>query len=116
MVYGVLDEALEHFLEALKRGAYFDAHEILEEAWHPLRQAKDPVAKVVRGLINGAIAFEHLKRNRPQAKTRACRVWVGYERSKAHFNREMQTKHKGISLAYESVEALKASCGLCCDE
>ncbi len=57
-----LEGALEAYLERLEKEAYFDAHEVLEEAWHPLRLAKNPLANLLKGLINGAIAFEHIKR------------------------------------------------------
>ncbi len=77
-----LEEALRVYLQLLDVQEYFEAHEVLEEAWHPLRLRKDPLANLAKGLINGAVAFEHLKRNRPQAADRARRVIVSYERYK----------------------------------
>ncbi len=72
--------ALEDFCLLLERGEFFEAHEVLEEAWHPLRKSKDPLARSVKGLINAAIAFEHLKRNRPKAKRVAKITMDSYER------------------------------------
>ena len=77
-----LEGALRAYLKSLDEGAYFEAHEVLEEAWHPLRLRKDPLANLLKGLINGAVAFEHLKRGRSQAAERARRVIVSYERHK----------------------------------
>ncbi len=77
-----LEGALQAYLQLLDAQEYFEAHEVLEEAWHPLRLRKDPLANLAKGLINGAVAFEHLKRNRPGAEDRACRVIVSYERYK----------------------------------
>ena len=77
-----LEGALRGYLKCMDEGAYFEAHEVLEEAWHPLRLRKDPLANLLKGLINGAVAFEHLKRGRPQAAERARRVIVSYERYK----------------------------------
>ncbi len=62
-----LTKVVEDFCKCLDSREYFEAHEILEEAWHPLRRAKDPIARPIKGLINAAIAFEHLKRNRPKS-------------------------------------------------
>jgi len=77
-----LEGALQAYLKLMGTEAYFEAHEVLEEAWHPLRLRKDPLANLVKGLINGAIAFEHLKRGRLHAVRRARRVIVSYERHK----------------------------------
>ena len=77
-----LEGALRAYLQLLEGQEYFEAHEVLEEAWHSLRLRKDPLANLVKGLINGAVAFEHLKRARPQAADRARRVLASYERHK----------------------------------
>ncbi len=77
-----LEGALKHYMKLLDEGAYFEAHEVLEEAWHPLRIRKDYLANLVKGLINGAIAFEHIKRNRVNAHYKAQRVFTAYEKHK----------------------------------
>ena len=77
-----LEGALQTYLQLLDAEAYFDAHEVMEEAWHPLRLRKDPLANLAKGLINGAIAFEHLKRDREGASVRARRVIASFERHK----------------------------------
>ena len=75
-----LEGALKAYLKLLEEEAYFEAHEVLEEAWHPLRLKKHPLANLVKGLINGAITFEHIKRNRANVKDKAQRVIASYER------------------------------------
>ena len=77
-----LEGALKAYLKLLDEEEYFEAHEVLEEAWHPLRLKKDPLANLAKGLINGAITFEHIKRNRDSVKNRAQRVIASYERHK----------------------------------
>jgi len=77
-----LEKALIAYLELLNRGLYFEAHELLEEAWHPLRKAKHPLRNLVKGLINGAISFEHIKRNRTDAKRKALTVIKSFEKHK----------------------------------
>ena len=77
-----LEEALNSYLRLLEREAYFDAHEALEEAWHPLRKNNHPLKNLVKGLINGAICFEHLKRKKKDAKRKALQVLKSFEKHK----------------------------------
>jgi len=84
-----LEGALKSFLTLLETGAYFDAHEVLEEAWHPLRKANHPQKNLLKGLINGAICFEHLKRNRADSKRKAITVLNSFERHKHLLNKDI---------------------------
>ena len=58
-----LENAIKAYISLLKNQKYFDAHEALEEAWHPLRKSNHSLKNLAKGLINGAICFEHIKRN-----------------------------------------------------
>lgn len=64
----------------LQKGEYFEAHEVLEEAWHPLRKANHPLKNLVKGLINAAVAFEHLKRCEENGPRRARIVMASFDR------------------------------------
>ncbi len=77
-----LEDGLNEYIRLLKDREYFNAHEILEEVWHPLRKSNHPLKNLVKGLINASIAFEHIKRNREKSMERAKRVIVSYERYK----------------------------------
>ena len=77
-----LEGALKEYLRLLDEEEYFEAHEVLEEAWHPLRLNKHPLRNLAKGLINGAIAFEHIKRDRQNAGDKARRVIASFERHK----------------------------------
>jgi hypothetical protein len=77
-----LEAALKDFLHLLDEEEYFDAHEALEEAWHPLRKKNHPLKNLAKGLINGAICFEHLKRDRSEARRKASSVLKSFERHK----------------------------------
>jgi len=72
--------ALCDYLRLMEEGCYFEAHEVLEQAWHPLRRQKDPLGNLLKGLINGAVAFEHLKRGREGSFERARRVMGSFDR------------------------------------
>lgn len=85
-----LEGALKAYVVLLDEEEYFEAHEVLEGAWHPLRLKKDLLANLLKGLINGAVAFEHLKRNRDNAQQKACRVMASYERHKGLCTEEIR--------------------------
>ena len=77
-----LKSALLSYLNLLDEEKYFEAHEALEEAWHPLRKSNHPLKNLAKGLINGAICFEHIKRNRDKSRRKAMQVLKSYERHK----------------------------------
>ena len=101
-----LEGALKDYLELLDKEAYFEAHEVLEEAWHLLRLKKHPLANLVKGLINGAITFEHIKRNRENVKDKAQKVIASYERHK-HLCVEGIEDYELFQQASQKIEALK---------
>lgn len=75
-----LEGAIKEYMKLLDEEEYFEAHEVMEEAWHPLRLKKHPLANLAKGFINGAIAFEHIKRDSKNAHKKARRVMESYER------------------------------------
>jgi hypothetical protein len=107
-----LEGALKMYIKLLENKAYFEAHEVLEEAWHPLRLKKDSLANLVKGFINGAIAFEHLKRKRKNADCKAIKVIASYERYKhlckddikyAILFKKAKEKIEGLKVEYSEV-------------
>ena len=101
-----LEGAIEAYLKLLEEEEYFEAHEVMEEAWHPLRLKKDPIANLAKGLINAAITFEHIKRNRKNLKAKAQKVIASYERHK-HLCVEGIRAYTLFSKACQKVEGLK---------
>ncbi len=101
-----LEGALKTYMKLLDEEAYFEAHEVLEEAWHPLRLKKHTLANLAKGLINAAIAFEHIKRNRDTVKNRAQRVIASYERHKHLCVAEIE-HYNLFKEACEKIEMLK---------
>lgn len=99
--------ALKAYLKLLEEEEYFEAHEVLEEAWHPLRLGKHPLANLAKGLINGAITFEHIKRNRKEVKKRAQTVIGSFERHK-HLCIEGIEHYALFNEACIKIEALKS--------
>lgn len=101
-----LEGAIKHYLQLLDEEEYFEAHEVMEEAWHPLRLKEHPIANLAKGLINAAITFEHIKRNRKNVKQKAKKVIVSYERHK-HLCQENIQHFTLFQEACYKVEALK---------
>ena len=56
--YHVMDERFYRGLEEFNRGAFFEAHEVLEDLWHEYRDLDRPF---IQGLIQIAAAFYHLQ-------------------------------------------------------
>jgi len=101
-----LEGALKEYLELLEKEAYFEAHEVMEEAWHPLRLSNHPLKNLAKGLINAAITFEHIKRNRKGAAAKAIKVIASYERYKDLCTDDIE--HAALfKQAGQKIEALK---------
>ena len=101
-----LEGALKEYLALLDEEEYFEAHEVLEEAWHPLRLGNHPLANLAKGLINGAITFEHIKRNGKNMQNKAQRVIASYERYK-HLSAEGIEHAVLFKQACQKIESLK---------
>jgi len=101
-----LEGALKTYLALLEEEKYFQAHEVLEEAWHPLRLSKHPLANLLKGLINGAIAFEHIKRKSKNSDNKAKRVIASFERYK-HLCQANIEYFELFEKACAKIEALK---------
>jgi hypothetical protein len=103
--------ALRAYAALMKSGAYFEAHEALEEAWHPLRLRKDPRANLAKGLINAAIALEHLRRNRPKSRINALKTVAAFDRYKG-LCREGMEAYEEFAAACAIAETLRKEAGI----
>ena len=101
-----LEGALKEYLALMEQEAYFEAHEVMEEAWHPLRLSNHPLKNLAKALINAAITFEHIKRNKKNAAVKAAKVIASYERYK-HLCTEDIEHAVLFNQARQKIEALK---------
>ncbi len=101
-----LKGSLEEFLRLLEKRDYFEAHEVLEEAWHPLRKSNHPLKNLAKGLINGAISFEHIKRDKKDSKRKALTTLKSFERHK-HLCVEDIEYFELFNRACSEIESLK---------
>jgi hypothetical protein len=73
-----ITEACEAFVCSIEEERYYDAHEDLEELWHPRRFEDDDEVRLWKGFINAAVCFELIKRNRKEASQRAWQTYLKY--------------------------------------
>ena len=59
---------LELFKVLILKQEYFKAHEVLEEVWQKIRKSNNKFAFSLKGLINGAVTLELIKRKRDSFK------------------------------------------------
>jgi len=66
---------IQEFTQCLHDGHFYDAHEVMEEAWFPRRFEDDKEVKLFKGFINAAVSFELLKRGKEKQSNK---VWANY--------------------------------------
>jgi predicted metal-dependent hydrolase len=72
-----MQKHLEIFIDDIQNGDFVAAHEDLEDYWKTIRKTDHPLKNLCKGFINGATAFELIKReNFKGAKT----LWATYEK------------------------------------
>jgi len=70
-----MQRAHKAFIALINRHDFFEAHEVLERIWFPIRHSDHPEKNILRGLINASVSFELIRRGRPEA---AGKVWKTY--------------------------------------
>jgi hypothetical protein len=73
-----ITQACEAFVLSIHEERYYDAHEDLEDLWHPRRFEDDDEVRLWKGFINAAVCFELIKRNRKEASQRAWQTYLKY--------------------------------------
>jgi len=73
-----MKKAFEKFKSLIIQKKYYEAHEVLEEIWYPMRKSLHPDRDIIRGFINAAVSMELKKRGRDNY----LRVWKTYQKYK----------------------------------
>jgi hypothetical protein len=71
-------EIADTFLACLREERYYDAHEVLEELWYPVRFERTPEVLLLKGLINASVSFELHKRGRAHKAPGPWNVYMKY--------------------------------------
>lgn len=74
-----ITEACKAFVLSIRESRYYDAHEDLEQVWHPRRFEDEHEVKLWKGFINAAVCFELIKRGRSEASYRTWQTYLKYK-------------------------------------
>ena len=74
----MLHEKVKSFKNCIMEQRFYEAHEVLEEIWFPMRKTKDDFCLVLKGFINGAVSMELYKRGRIEQSNNIHKVYLKY--------------------------------------
>jgi len=69
---------IKEFKKLIKEKQYYDAHEVLEEIWFPIRKTKTNYCLVLKGFINGAVSLELFKRGKIEQSKKIHQNYLKY--------------------------------------
>lgn len=102
-----MKQKFEEYLKCLYAERFFDAHEALESIWFDRRFEQNDEIKILKGLINAAVSFELMKRNRPLAAQKVWKTYLKYkpliETTSSQYKEEFLT----LSWHVEKLHAMK---------
>jgi len=70
-------DTLDRFIQNLNDGEFAKAHVTMEEQWKVYKKLDHPLTKLLKGFINGATAFELVRRGKMDG---AVMLWGTYEK------------------------------------
>jgi len=70
-------KTLECFIQHLRDEDFAGAHEVMEHQWKAYKKEAHPLTKLLKGYINGATAFEVLRRGKTEG---AKHLWGVYKK------------------------------------
>jgi hypothetical protein len=73
---------IEIFQKLIEEQKYYEAHEILEEVWFPIRKTKTNCSLVLKGFINGAVSLELHKRDKHLQSKNVYQTYKKYTNKK----------------------------------
>ena len=98
-----MKEVIKEFIDDLKSEKFASAHEIMEKKWKEYKKLSHPKTKLLKGFINGATAFELVKRGNFDG---AKRLWGVYEKYLPLLDSECE-EHELFVKADEILKSLK---------
>jgi len=73
-----MKEVLTKFIDDLESERFASAHEVMEKKWKEYKKISHPQTKLLKGFINGATAFELVKRGNLDGANRLFGVYEKY--------------------------------------
>ena len=98
---------IEEFQQLIQQQKFYEAHELLEGIWFPLRKTKSDCSLVLKGFINGAVSLELKKRDKLIQSKNVYNTYLKYitnERIQSTINREeFQSLKKFMDKKFEEI-------------
>ena len=69
---------IEKFINLINEKLYYEAHEVLEKFWFPIRKNRDDYSLLLKGFINAAVSFELYRRNKFEQSEKIYLVYIKY--------------------------------------
>ena len=98
-----MKEVIKKFIDDLKSENFASAHEVMEKKWKSYKKSSHPKTKLLKGFINGATAFELIKRGNVDG---AKRLWGVYEKYLPLLDEEVE-EYELFNRADEILQRLK---------
>lgn len=95
-----IKKELNLFLILLSNTQYYQAHDVLEQLWIKLKKENDPLTNLIKGMINAAVAFEHIKRASPASFIKAQKTFFGFIKYKNEY-KYLDNEFKTVCAAIE---------------
>ncbi len=73
-----MKQIIEKFKQLIEEQKFYEAHEILETVWFPIRKNKNSCCLVLKGFINGAVSLELSKREKVIQSKSVYNTYVKY--------------------------------------
>jgi len=92
------------FSLCLDEERFYDAHEVLEEIWYPLRFEESNEIQLLKGFINASVSFELIKKGRiKQSKI----PWLTYLKYRQFLFKTSSSKIQIYYNIFQSIELTK---------
>jgi len=100
----ITNKHVTDFLHALDQELFFEAHEVLEEAWYPKRFENCNEVKLLKGFINAAVSFELIKRGRSTQSKTPWKTYLKYRQFLFKTNTTTLNNYYSIFLKIELIQ------------
>lgn len=97
-------KALDDFINNMRSGRFYEAHEDLEALWYARRFEDSDEVKLLKGLINASVSFELRKKGKLEPSER---VWKNYLKYKELIETLDSGHRDDYLLIAEEIEKIK---------
>lgn len=74
----ITNKYVNDFIKCLDEERFYDAHEVLEDAWYPKRFEKSAEVLLLKGFINASVSFELMKQGKIEPSKQVWKTYLKY--------------------------------------